>query len=363
VADRSLLTVLVDRTRPEDIMCICTKRVKEKSIMNDKPLSGKRLGLFGKGGAGKSTVTVLLARGLREMGYSPVVFDADSSNLGLSEALGVGRGPTPLVDYFGGLVFTGGAVTCPVDDPTTLPGADLALRELSTRYQSESPTGIRLLVGGKMGELGPGAGCDGPIAKIARDVRIRGDEEHLVTLLDFKAGMEDSARGVLTGLDWVLTVVDPTTAALRMAGHLQGMLTKIREGVRPATSHLEDPGLVETAIRLFRESRVRGLAAILNRVPDSESEAYLRRQLQALGGPPVLGVLPEDRTLQQQWLRGEEVNAPALRTRIRSLVFALEELVVSQEEGIEEGSSGDPLAGLVPHASGGGTHEGRHHHL
>ena len=158
--------------------------------MIDKPLSGMRLGVFGKGGAGKSTVTVLIARSLREMGYSPVVIDADSSNLGLSDALGVGSGPEPLVDHFGGLVFTGGAVTCPVDDPTTLPGAELTLTELSSRYQSKSPTGIRLLVGGKMGELGPGAGCDGPIAKIARDVRIRGEGANGVTLLDFKAGMK-----------------------------------------------------------------------------------------------------------------------------------------------------------------------------
>jgi hypothetical protein len=30
--------------------------------MSDAPLSGLRLGIFGKGGAGKSTVTVLLAR-------------------------------------------------------------------------------------------------------------------------------------------------------------------------------------------------------------------------------------------------------------------------------------------------------------
>jgi CO dehydrogenase nickel-insertion accessory protein CooC1 len=322
-----------------------------------------RLGLFGKGGAGKSTVTVLLARGLGEMGYSPVVFDADSSNLGLSEALGVGRGPDPLVDYFGGLVFTGGAVTCPVDDPTTLPGSALTLTELSSRYQSEGPSGIRLLVGGKMGELGPGAGCDGPIAKIARDVRIRGEEANVVTLLDFKAGMEDSARGVLTGLDLVLVVVDPTTAALRMAGHLQGMVTKIHDGVRPATAHLQDPVLVEMAVRLFRESRVRGLAVILNRVPDSDSEAYLRRELEAIGGPPVLGVLPEDRTLQQQWLRGEEVNPPALMTRIPSLVLGLEELVTSRGGRIEDDSSGDQLNGLVPHPPGGSTHEGRHHHL
>ena len=78
-----------------------------------------------------------------------------------------------------------------------------------------------------MGDLGPGAGCDGPIAKIARDVRIRVSGENPLTLLDFKAGFEDSARGVLTGLDWILVVVDPTTAALQMAVHLQQMMKKI----------------------------------------------------------------------------------------------------------------------------------------
>jgi len=294
--------------------------------MNKKPLAGLRVGLFGKGGAGKSTVTVLLARGLREGGYHPVVLDADSSNLGLSEALGAGPEPTPLMEYFGGLVFTGGAVTCPVDDPTPLPDSDLNLADLSPRFQRETRDGIRLLVGGKMGNLGPGAGCDGPIAKIARDLRVRNGEERPLMLLDFKAGIEDSARGVLTGLDWILVVVDPTTAAVGMAVHLQQMLDKIRLGILPATAHLEDPSLVETALRQFRESRVRGISAILNRVPDPEAEAHLRGKLGALGGPPILGVLPEDRTLQRDWLHGEEVASPSLSVRIGSLIQGLEEV-------------------------------------
>ena len=122
--------------------------------MEEKPLSGLRLGLFGKGGAGKSTVTVLLARSLAERGYSPVVLDADSTNIGLSRALGAEEDPRPLMEHFGGFAFSGGPVTCPVDDPTPLPDAQLDLDELPQEFQSSTNRHIRLLVGGKLGHLG-----------------------------------------------------------------------------------------------------------------------------------------------------------------------------------------------------------------
>jgi CO dehydrogenase nickel-insertion accessory protein CooC1 len=294
--------------------------------MSDAPLSGLRLGIFGKGGAGKSTVTVLLARGLVEMGYHPVVLDADSTNIGLARALGAGDGPRTLIDHFGGMVFSGGAVTCPVDDPTPLADSELDLDRLPAHFLARTPYGIRVLVGGKMGELGPGAGCDGPIAKVARDVRVRDGEGTPPVLVDFKAGFEDSARGVLTGLDWAVVVVDPTTASLHMAVHLKKMVKKIREGMLPPTAHLSDPDLVELARRQFTESRIQGVVAILNRVSDSDVEAYLRGKLEALGGPKVIGVLPELRTIQSQWLRGEEVEAGGLSHEIRSIALALETL-------------------------------------
>ncbi len=294
--------------------------------MSDRPLSGLRIGLFGKGGAGKSTVTVLLARGLVQLGYHPIVLDADSTNIGLARALGAGEGPLPLIDHFGGMVFTGGAVTCPVDDPTPLSGAELDLERLPARFQSGTAQGIRLLVGGKMGDLGPGAGCDGPIAKIARDVRVRSTASEPLLLVDFKAGFEDSARGVLTGLDWAVVVVDPTTASLHMALHMDQMVRKIKGGIPPATAHLDDPALVELARRQFRESRIQGVVAVLNRVPDADTEAYMRGRLGISRGPRVIGVLPEDRTLQTQWLRGEEVGSEALEENVRSIALALEAL-------------------------------------
>ena len=102
------------------------------------------------------------------------MLDADSTNVGLHRALGIEDQPRPLLEYFGGSVFSGGAVTCPVDDPTALPTPTIDLAALPTAYARRNPEGIRLLVAGKLAELGAGAGCDGPIAKITRDLEVRG---------------------------------------------------------------------------------------------------------------------------------------------------------------------------------------------
>ncbi|MGD8698240.1 MAG: P-loop NTPase [Gemmatimonadales bacterium] len=296
---------------------------RKEITMQERPLSGLRIGVFGKGGAGKSTVTVLLAESLQRLGYSVLVLDADSTNVGISKALGVEREPIPLLDYFGGMVFSGGRVTCPVDDPTLLEGASVALGELATGYVARNPEGIWLLVAGKLGDLGPGAGCDGPVAKIARDFRALDVGSDEVMLLDYKAGFEDSARGAITSLDWALAVVDPTTAAVQMAIHLNRLVKEIRSGVPPSTRHLEHPDVVELAVRLFREARVRGVLSVLNRVPDEDTERYLRAELEAQG-PPVAGSLGEERSIQGQWLRGERLRSDRLAEAAEGLAASLE---------------------------------------
>ena len=100
----------------------------------EKTLVGRRIGLFGKGGSGKSTAAVLLARALRDRDYEVCVVDADSTNVGLNQAMGIQQAPVALLDYFGGMVFSGGLVTCPVDDPTPLPGSQIALNRLPGKH-------------------------------------------------------------------------------------------------------------------------------------------------------------------------------------------------------------------------------------
>lgn len=289
---------------------------------NTKGLSGSRIGIFGKGGSGKSTVTVLLARALRNRGYEVCVLDADSTNVGLHQAFGLDDAPEPLVDCFGGMVFSGGAVTCPVDDPTPLAGAEVVVEDLPGRFVRRSTDGVWLLAAGKMGDRGPGAGCDGPMAKIARDLRLHLRHGDCVTLLDFKAGFEDSARGVLVGLDQAVVVVDPTSAAVQMAIDLSELIDRIQKGDPPATAHLENPDLAAAARKLYSQARIKRALVVLNRV-EPESSRHLLELLARRDLHPVAQIRL-DPSISATWLMGERLEPQQALREVQGLVDALE---------------------------------------
>jgi CO dehydrogenase nickel-insertion accessory protein CooC1 len=161
------------------------------------------------------------------------------------------------------------------------------------------------------------------MAKIVRDLRVTDLGPDAVVLVDHKAGMEDSARGALTTVDWALAVVDPTTAALGMAVHLSRMIAEMQTGIPPATRHLGSSRLVDLAVRQFREAPVEDVLVVLNRVPDAPTETYLRA---ALGqrDVAVIGVLREAPVLRDQWLRGERLHSNLLGADATAIVRSLE---------------------------------------
>jgi len=291
--------------------------------MTEKKLIGARIGLFGKGGAGKSTLTAMLAQVLHQRGYKVCVIDGDSTNFGLPKALGVEVPRHSLLEYYGGTVFSGGEVTCPVDDPAPLGKAELSLADLPSDYYSRGDGRMVLLSAGKMGSLGPGAGCDGPVAKIARDFNLINDNGDFLTIIDYKAGFEDSARGGLTRLDYVIVVVDPTTASIEIASDMLNMVEQIKAGALPATEHLNDPDLVSVANSYYQEAEIKDVIFVLNRVQDAETESLLQEKLAEKGIRPI-AVISTDTAVQAAWLKGEQIDVSAAQEEILKIVLELE---------------------------------------
>jgi len=286
-------------------------------------LAGMRIGIFGKGGSGKSTVVVLLANAFQNRGYEVCVLDADSTNIGLAHALGIEYSPKPLMAYFGGMVFSGGRVTCPVDDPTTLANNEISLDELPKQFYGQSGLGITHLIAGKISDLGPGAGCDGPVSKIARDIRFSKPGKAVLTLVDFKAGFEEVARGVITSLDWAIVIVDPTKAAVEMAVDMKNTIYQIKEGKLPATRHLESLDLVAIANNQFMTARIKGAFYLLNKIVNLEMESYLRERLMEYDLEPS-GVIHEDPSISTAWLLGKPLVVIQPQAEIVRVIEKLE---------------------------------------
>lgn len=289
----------------------------------NKKLSGKRIGILGKGGSGKSTVSVLMARALRARGYGVCVLDADSTNVGLHQALGLKKFPESLIDYFGGTVFAGGSVTCPVDDPTLLPEAKINIKKLSEKYYTRSRDGIFFMTAGKIGDKGPGAGCDGPISKITRDITITGFGNSPVTLVDLKAGLEDPARGVITGMDQAVVVVDANNSSVRIAADTKNMVDKIKEGRLPSTGHLEDPGLVKIANETFLNAKIKNVFVILNKISGKDVESYMKKELMKKNIEPS-GTIYSDDSISLSWVKGESIEYSEKIPGLEKLIEKLE---------------------------------------
>lgn len=220
----------------------------------------------GKGGCGKSTVVALLAKEMAARENKVLVIDSDESNIGLHTRLGMQK-PEDFMNHFGGkkLLF----------EKTREMKSKWGLDDLPRDYFTEKGN-IQLLSMGKIYEFGEGCAC--PINVLSSkflEVLDLWDGEFLIA--DTDAGIEHFGRGVETGVDVLLVVIDPSRESILLAKKISELGRQVDKPV----------------------------CYVLNRISDQETKDLL---MNSVDRERVIAVIPESREIFMSGLTGDEFN-------------------------------------------------------
>jgi len=220
----------------------------------------------GKGGCGKSTVVALLAREIAARKNKVLVIDNDESNIGLHSRLGMEK-PADFMNYFGGkkLLF----------EKTKEMKNKWRLDDLPGDYLAKKGN-IQLLSMGKIYEFGEGCAC--PINALSSkflEIVDLGDEEFLIA--DTDAGIEHFGRGIETGVDILLVIIDPSQESILLAKKISELGRQVDKPVY----------------------------YILNRIADQETKEFL---LNSIDREKVVAIIPESKEIFISGLAGNEFS-------------------------------------------------------
>ncbi len=234
---------------------------------------GLKIAVAGKGGSGKTTVSVLLAGVLLREGQRVLLVDLDSDP-NLAAALGVPADrATPLV-HRSDLVAerTGSA-----GEPGGMFILNPRVSDIADKYALKVSESLSLLPVGTIERAGEGCFCPQTafVRALAKRLILEKDED---LILDLEAGLESFGRSAVEGLDLLLVVVEPGMRSVDTARRILSMA----------------PGL-----------GIRSVRAVVNKVRADTREPLKR--LLAEAGIPVGPSVAWSEELARRDLRGEPV--------------------------------------------------------
>ncbi|MQA61966.1 MAG: AAA family ATPase [Actinophytocola sp.] len=173
-----------------------------------------KLGVVGKGGVGKTTVSALLARAFAARGQRVLAIDTDSNpNLGVS--LGLDQQQTDAVPVLPRSLIVGAAGSATAAD---------VVRD----YGVTTPSGVTLLSAIRVTDAGAGCTCAGhaSVRSLLGEVMV-GQAD--VTLVDMEAGLEHLSRsgGTLAYADVLLVVMEPSRKSVITAARTKALAAEL----------------------------------------------------------------------------------------------------------------------------------------
>lgn len=166
-----------------------------------------KVGIVGKGGVGKTTVSALVAQTYAARGRSVVAIDTDSNpNLGIS--LGLTLQQTEAVPILPRSVLVGEGSG----------KGNMTAATLIDTYGRQTPAGPTLLSALRVDQAGGGCTCGGH-ATVRSLLGQAVDEQTDITVIDMEAGLEHLSRsgGTLAYADLLLVVMEPSRKSVLTA--------------------------------------------------------------------------------------------------------------------------------------------------
>jgi CO dehydrogenase maturation factor len=239
-----------------------------------------KIGVSGKGGCGKSTLSVLLAKSMKKLGYRVLLVDGDESNIGLENLTGI-AGPKHLMDFLGGKKGFKSKLnqTMMKDNPAGLFSGKQTIDDLPKECIAKSEDGLEMLIIGKIHHIGEGCACPmGVLSKKFLASLETGEKE--VILLDSEAGVEHFGRGIVGECDLILGVIDPTSESFQLAKKMTRMAANADKAI----------------------------CFVLNKV-EPAIEDVMKQQLNSA---KVIGMIPKDNSIFMESLEGKPLTKALL---------------------------------------------------
>jgi len=248
-----------------------------------------KITVSGKGGSGKSTLSVLLARAFNENGSKVLLVDADESNFGLCNLLGVVP-PVNLMDTFGGKKGFKKKLNQPLSlDGNALFAEKQRIDDLPAQCLAEAD-GIKLLAIGKIHHFGEGCAC--PMGVLSKKFLAGLElETNDVVIIDTEAGVEHFGRGVDSSIDAILIAVEPSYESMAIARRIK----EISSGMR------------------------KPFWAVLNKVKSNAVATKLKTDLKK-SSIEVIGVIPDDPLIFEASFEGRPFMAGAATRAARGIL-------------------------------------------